>query len=113
MTKVADLIELAGFAGATVWLKMDGERAGHRWTVVLACPDAGFQYRRDVSRFDHVIEIVRDELARLPGDWSWLDEPIEDLDEFAEHYEELGRRGAIVIVDGTGERTVRPASPVS
>ncbi|MFD4642631.1 hypothetical protein ACFWN2_35340 [Lentzea sp. NPDC058436] len=104
--RVADLVELAGFAGVAVWLKMDGERATHRWTVILTCPSADFRYRRDVNRFEHVLKIVRDELAKLPGDWSWLGEEIEDLDEFAEHYEELGRRGAVVIVDGTGEQVV-------
>lgn len=111
--KVADLVELAGFAGASVWLKVDGERATHRWTVVLSCPRADFRYRRDVNRFDQVIKIVRDELARLPGDWSWLDDEIEDLDEFAEHYEELGRQGAIIVVDSTGEQTLRAAFPTA
>lgn len=109
--KVADLVELAGFAGVSVWLKMDGERATHRWTVLLSCPDADFRHRRDVNRFDQVLEIVRDELPALPGEWSWLDDEIEDLDEFAEHYEELGREGAIIVVDSTGEQTLRPASP--
>jgi len=109
--KVADLIELAGFAGASIMLKIDGERATHRWTVLISYPDLDFRYRRDVNRIDQVLGILRNELAKLPGEWSWLDDEIEDLDAFAEHYEELGRRGAIVLVGGDGEQTVRAASP--
>ncbi|MGI5504633.1 hypothetical protein [Lentzea sp. CA-135723] len=108
--RVADLIELAGFAGASVWLKMDGERATKRWTVIVSCAEAGLRHRRDVNRLDQVVRIVRDELSALPGDWSWLDDEIEDLDAFAEHYEELGRQGAIIVVDSTGEQTLRAPS---
>ncbi|WP_394615495.1 hypothetical protein JNUCC0626_37990 [Lentzea sp. JNUCC 0626] len=108
--KVADLLELAGFAGASVWLKMDGERATHRWTVIVSCAEHDLRHRRDVNRFDQVVKIVRDELSALPGEWAWLDDEIEDLDEFAQHYEELGRQGAIIVVDSTGEQPLRAPS---
>lgn len=97
---LADFVELAEMAGARVWLKMDGERATHRWTVIISSEQAGLRHRRDVNRLDHVLEIVRDELAKLPGDWSWLHEPIDDLNEVAEFYEERGRAGEIVVIDG-------------
>lgn len=97
--RVADFVELAGLAGATIWLKMDGERATHRWTVIISSPHLDLPHRRDVNRLDHVLEIARDELVKLPGDWSWLGEPVDDLAEVAEFYEELGREGEIVVID--------------
>ncbi|MDX8051958.1 hypothetical protein SK571_21405 [Lentzea sp. BCCO 10_0798] len=96
---LAEFVELAEMAGARIWLKMDGERATHRWTVIISSAQADFRHRRDVNRLDHVLKIVRDELAKLPGDWSWLHEPIDDLNEVAEFYEERGRAGEIVIID--------------
>ncbi|RDI33464.1 hypothetical protein [Lentzea flaviverrucosa] len=48
--KVADLLELAGFAGASITFKIDGERATHRWTVLITYEDLDFRYRRDVDR---------------------------------------------------------------
>ncbi|MDX8142781.1 hypothetical protein SK854_11710 [Lentzea sp. BCCO 10_0061] len=96
---LAEFVELAEMAGARIWLKMDGERVTHRWTVIISEPRADLRHRRDVNRLDHVLKIVRDELAKLPGDWSWLHEPIEDLNDVAEYYEELGRAGEIVIID--------------
>ncbi len=97
--RLADFVELAEMAGARIWLKMDGERATHRWTVVISSPQAGFHLRRDVNRLEYVLKIARDELAKLPGDWSWLGEPVEDLDDVAEFYEEHGRAGEVVIID--------------
>ncbi|MFI6097384.1 hypothetical protein ACIA8G_17595 [Lentzea sp. NPDC051213] len=104
--KVTDLIELAGFAGASVMLKIDGERATKRWTVVVSGPDLEHSYRCDVNRLDQALARARTALVQLPGDWSWLDDPIDDLDSFAEHYEELGRRGEVVIIDRRGEQRV-------
>jgi hypothetical protein len=95
--RVADFVELAEMAGATVWLKMDGARATKRWTVLISSAD--FRRRKDVNRLDQVLKFARDELATLPGDWSWLHDPIEDLDDVAEFYEERGRDGEIVIID--------------
>jgi hypothetical protein len=106
---VADLVELADMAGVKVMLKIDGERATHRWTVHLSGPHVGFPHRRDVNRLDQALAFARQKLAGLPGDWSWLDDEIEDLDAFVEHYDERGRRGEIVIVDSTGEQPVRIA----
>ncbi|MGW4206708.1 hypothetical protein ACWEIJ_01855 [Lentzea sp. NPDC004789] len=94
---MADFVELAEMAGATVWLKMDGERATKRWTVLISSAD--FVSRTDVNRLDQALRFARNELAKLPGDWSWLDDPIEDLDDVAEFYEERGRDGEIVIID--------------
>lgn len=99
---VADFVELAGFAGATVWLKMDGERATHRWTVIVSGPDGEWLGRKDVNRLDQALAFARKTLVRLPGDWSWIDDPVVDLDEFAEHYEEMGRRGEVVGIDLRG-----------
>ncbi|MCG8920989.1 hypothetical protein [Lentzea sp. CC55] len=97
--RLADLVELAEMTGARVWLKMDGQRATHRWTVIISHPGTGFHHRRDVNRLDHVVTILRDELVRLPGDWSWLREPVEDLNEVAEFYEEQGGAGEVVVID--------------
>ena len=106
---VVDLIELADMAGAKVMLKIDGERATKRWTVHVSGPHGDFPHRRDVNRLDQALAFARQQLVGLPGDWSWLDDEIEDLNEFAEHYEERGRNGEIVIVDSHGEQPVRPA----
>ncbi len=95
---VADFVELAGLGGATVMLKIDGERAAKRWTVLVSSPHLEFPHRADVNRFDQALAFARKWLAELPGDWSWLDEPVEDLDAFAEDFEEFGRRGEVVIV---------------
>lgn len=100
--RVADFVELAGFAGATVWLKMDGERATHRWTVIVSGPGNERLGRKDVNRLDQALAFARKTLVRLPGDWSWIDDPVVDLDDFAEHYEEMGRRGEVVVIELAG-----------
>lgn len=99
---VADFVELAGFAGAAVWLKMDGERATKRWTVLVSSPHLEFPHRADVNRLDQALSFARKSLVQLPGDWSWINDPVVDLDEFAEHYEEMGRRGEVVSIDLRG-----------
>ncbi|GAB2854127.1 hypothetical protein [Lentzea nigeriaca] len=37
-------------------------------------------HRGDFERLDQVVDHLRKWLGQLPGDWSWLGEPVEDLD---------------------------------
>ncbi|MFS8104851.1 hypothetical protein LFM09_47895 [Lentzea alba] len=106
-TRVGEFVERAAAAGAAVMLKIDGERAAKQWTAVVSSSHLEFARRTDVDSSDLALEFVRETLAELPGDWEWLDDEIEDLDQFAEDFEEFGRRGEVVVVSYDVERRWR------
>lgn len=76
---LAEFLTRAGETGAVVLLKIDGERRRKRWTVVLSSPhvEAG---RGDFERLDQALKYAREWLVQLPGDTSWVHEPVEDVD---------------------------------
>ncbi|GGU82478.1 hypothetical protein [Lentzea flava] len=75
-----ELLDRAGREGAVVVLKIDGQRDRRRWTVVVSHAEPELAHRGDFERVDQAVDHLRTWLAQLPGDWSWLDEPVEDLD---------------------------------
>jgi hypothetical protein len=77
---LVELLDRAGEEGAVVVLKIDGRRDRRRWTAVVSHGEADLAHRGDFERLDQVVDHLRKWLAQLPGDWSWLDEPVEDLD---------------------------------
>jgi hypothetical protein len=48
--------------------------------VIVSGPDGKGLGRKDVNRLDQALAIARQTLARLPGDWSWIDDPAVDGD---------------------------------
>lgn len=101
--KLAEFVERAGQSGATVMPKIDGERERRLWTVLVAGPDDSVAHS-GFETLDEGLTSARKWLAALPGEWSWLDEPVDDVDEIAEVFEEWGRRGEVVNVDYSLER---------
>lgn len=77
---LAEFLAKAGDAGAVVLLKIDGERLRRRWTVVLSSPHVDVGSRGDFERLDQGLQFAREWLVRLPGDTSWVHEPVEDVD---------------------------------
>jgi hypothetical protein len=103
---LADFVERAGRAGVVTMIKMDGPRPGKKWTVRLnKPPQAGERWNSggDFATLDKGLACARKSLAGLPGDWSWLDEPISDADAYAEVFEEIGETGELFIVQYTRE----------
>jgi hypothetical protein len=99
--RLADFVERAGRAGVVFMMKMDGPRPRNKWTVHLSKPPYVGEYwvaGGDFPELDRGLTAVRRGLATLPGDWSWLDEPISDADAYAELFEAVGDAGELFIV---------------
>ena len=93
---LADFVERTGRSGVDVMIKMDGPRPRNKWTVRLWQPPYVGEYWRaggDCATLDEGLAHARKALAGLPGDWSWLDEPISDTDAYAELFEAVGETG--------------------
>lgn len=97
--RLADFVELAEMGGVHVWFKMDGLRTRRRWTVILSSAQYDLRCRADTDRLDQALKAARTTLAELPGDWSWMDDQVEDVDDVAEFYEERGDAGEVIILD--------------
>ena len=93
--------ERAGNAGAHLAFKIDGPRERKKWTLILSSPPYEDEYwarRSDFEDLGDGLDWVRETLRLRPGDWSWVDEPLEDADAFAAVMEEIGAMDQCFIV---------------
>ncbi|WP_112264877.1 hypothetical protein [Lentzea terrae] len=108
--RLADFVERVGQTGVVFMMKMDGPRPRNKWTVRLNKPPYVGEYwfaGGDFPRLDQGLDSARRDLVTLPGDWSWLDEPISDADAYAELFEAIGDTGELLIVQyGLGSKWV-------
>ncbi|HEX8867292.1 MAG TPA: hypothetical protein VF821_16655 [Lentzea sp.] len=98
---LADFVERAGLSGVVFMMKMDGPRPRNKWTVRLNKPPYVGEYWMaggDCATLGQGLALARKALIELPGDWSWLDEPISDADAYAELFEAIGDTGQLLIV---------------
>lgn len=103
---LADFVERTSRAGIVFMIKMDGPRPRDKWTVRLSKPPhVGDRWGAggDFARLDQALNRVRRSLAELPGDWSWLDEPISDADAYADVFETVGETGELFIVQHSAD----------
>ncbi|GHH58621.1 hypothetical protein [Lentzea cavernae] len=103
---LAEFFERAGLAGVVSLVKMDGPRPRNKWTVHLSKPPYVGEYWMsggDFTTLDRGLASARRALGELPGDWSWLDEPISDADAYAELFEAVGETGELFIVQYSAE----------
>ncbi|MEU0884024.1 hypothetical protein ABZ345_35970 [Lentzea sp. NPDC005914] len=98
---LAEFVERVGQTGVVFMMKIDGPRPRNKWTLRLRKPPYADEYWMsggDFADLDRALASARKDLATLPGDWSWLDEPISDADGYAELFDALGEAGQLFIV---------------
>ncbi|MET9228902.1 hypothetical protein [Lentzea sp. NPDC003310] len=98
---LGEFVERVALAGVVFMIKMDGPRPSNKWTLHVSKspqPEDYWVARSDCARLEQGLTRVRKRLPELPGDWSWLDEPIEDADAYADVFEEIGATGELFIV---------------
>lgn len=98
---LAEFVERAADTGLVFMIKMDGERPRKKWTLrINKTPFVGDYWMGggDHETLDDLLDHARRSVAGLPGDWSWIGEPVSDAEAYAELFEAIGATGELFIV---------------